>query len=49
MNKNVFNYQEKYSIVTNSSDAAMINKNEEEREVRYGRKLIEELYRNLGK
>ena len=49
MNKNVFNYQEKYSIVTNSSNTAMMSKNKEEREVCYGRKLIEELYRNLGK
>ena len=49
MNKNVFNYQEKYGIVTNSSNTAMISKNKEEREVCYGRKLIEELYRNLGK
>lgn len=49
MNKNVFNYQEKYSIVTNFSNTAMISKNKEEREVCYGRKLIEELYRNLGK
>ena len=49
MNKNVFNYKEKYSIVTNSSNTAMISKNKEEREVCYGRKLIEELYRNLGK
>ena len=49
MNKNVFNYQEKYSIVPNSSNTAMISKNKEEREVCYGRKLIEELYRNLGK